>query len=258
LLAERENGAWTNYVWFAGELVGMTRASAIYQIDNDHLGRPELITNANKAVVWQSNNDPFGGMNPTTNTLGEFNIGFPGQYFDAESNYWYNVNRYYVPAIGRYLQADPVGLAGGSNPYTYVNNNPAMWIDPTGRNGILTAELGAEGGFLVCGPACAVVGAGIGLGIGIWGTVEAINQYNKTQDGSESKPSECPTGTLPINEAKGKFGLSKDDVHAIKDGVLAGQTTWTGIAPNGDVWTGTPDGSGVNHGNYGPYLPGGE
>ena len=165
MIGERENGAWTNYVWFAGELVSMTRGGAIYQIDNDHLGRPELITNANKAVVWQSNNDPFGGMTTTTNTLGEFNIGLPGQYFDAESNYWYNVNRYYVPAIGRYLQADPVGLAGGSNPYTYVNNNPAMWIDPTGRNGILTAELGAEGGFLVCGPACAVVGAGIGLGI---------------------------------------------------------------------------------------------
>jgi RHS repeat-associated protein len=158
LIGERENGAWTNYVWFAGELVGMTRASAIYQIDNDHLGRPELITNANKAVVWQSNNDPFGGMNPTMNTLGEFNIGLPGQYFDAESNYWYNMNRYYVPAIGRYLQADPVGLAGGTNPFAYVGENPANSIDPTG----LTGELVGAGCVLTIEAGCvpgAVVGA---------------------------------------------------------------------------------------------------
>jgi RHS repeat-associated protein len=153
LLADRENGAWTNYVWFAGELVGMTRAGVLYQIDNDHLGRPETITNANKAVVWQSNNDPFGGMHPTTNTLGEFNIGLPGQYFDAESNYWYNVNRYYVPAIGRYLQADPVGLGGGLNPYAYVGGNPANSTDPTGLGpvafGLCTAANFAYQGYSI-------------------------------------------------------------------------------------------------------------
>jgi RHS repeat-associated protein len=132
LIGEHEDAVWTNYVWFAGELVGMTRAGAIYQIDNDHLGRPELITNANKVIVWQSNNDPFGGMTTTTNTLGEFNIGFPGQYFDAESNYWYNMNRYYVAALGRYLQPDPAGLAGGLNPYAYVSSNPASSVDALG------------------------------------------------------------------------------------------------------------------------------
>jgi RHS repeat-associated protein len=124
----------------------MTRAGAIYQIDNDHLGRPELITNASKTIVWQSNNDPFGGMTTTTNTLGEFNIGLPGQYFDAESNYWYNVNRYYVPAIGRYLQADPVGLAGGLNPYVYVYNNPVNIIDRDGKNPLLIIAGGAAVG----------------------------------------------------------------------------------------------------------------
>lgn len=78
------------------------------------------------------------------------------------------------------------------------------------------------------------------------------------KDGSTSKPDNCPTGTLPIDKAKGKYGLSKDDVHKIKDAIPGvGGTTWTGIAPNGDVWTGGVDGVGENHGDYGTFLPGG-
>ena len=44
----------------------------------------------------------------------------------------YNYYRDYDPDTGRYLQPDPIGLAGGLNPYTYVSANPLRYIDPLG------------------------------------------------------------------------------------------------------------------------------
>jgi len=40
--------------------------------------------------------------------------------------------RYYDPSIGRFLTQDPIGYVGGVHFYSYVNNNPMVYVDPLG------------------------------------------------------------------------------------------------------------------------------
>ncbi len=41
-------------------------------------------------------------------------------------------HRFYDPTTGRYITADPIGLAGGINLYAYVGANPVNLMDPMG------------------------------------------------------------------------------------------------------------------------------
>jgi RHS repeat-associated protein len=121
--------------------ISITVPAQLYFIHPDHLGTPRAITKStDNTKVWEwKNDDPFGNNAPDENPNSangtaafKYNLRFPGQYFDEETNTHYNYFRDYEPATGRYIESDPIGLKGGINTYGYGFQSPLKLIDPQG------------------------------------------------------------------------------------------------------------------------------
>jgi RHS repeat-associated protein len=104
----------------------------VFAIVADHTGAPRALVDENKDAVWRAEVVGYGEAIPDAGNLVTLNLRGSNQYFDAETGLHYNTRRYLDPASGRYLSADPLGLAGGSNPYVFGDNNPLDRIDPMG------------------------------------------------------------------------------------------------------------------------------
>lgn len=145
MLAEYGSGGWIDYVWLNGRLIGRVGGGQHYAIHDDHTGRPEAATDGSGAVVWRAQN--FAFTQKVTNAGMVLNLGFPGQYYDAETGLWNNGFRDYKSTLGRYVESDPLGLAGGVNTYAYVGGNPLSFTDRLGLRADtdLCAGLSAQG-----------------------------------------------------------------------------------------------------------------
>lgn len=145
-----ETGASGNkdYIYLGDLPVAVIPATAqIDYIYSDQLNTPRLITDTANTVVWRNDQaDPFNASAPyddpgNTGQHFVFNLRFPGQYYDQETGLAYNLYRDYDATTGRYVESDPIGLHGGLNTYTYVDNNPLGDFDSSGRMGNLKAAL---------------------------------------------------------------------------------------------------------------------
>jgi len=59
-------------------------------------------------------------------------LGYAGGVDVAELGIMIMGARVYSPAMGRFLQTDPIGIAGGANVYDYAGGGPVNGVDPSG------------------------------------------------------------------------------------------------------------------------------
>ncbi len=98
----------------------------------DALGSVVGLTNSSQALTDTYSYDPYGA---TTHYGTSINgLLFAGQPYD-NNNLYFMRNRYYLPAIGRFISRDPIGLSGGINMYAYAADDPTNVVDPEGLAG---------------------------------------------------------------------------------------------------------------------------
>ncbi|SMN02381.1 Rhs-family protein [uncultured Candidatus Thioglobus sp.] len=128
-----------DYIWNSKTSVAQIdktgKTESIVYLYTDHLMTNRLATDESQNIVWRWEGEAFGNTLAKELAGVQVNLRFPGQYYDSETNLHYNIMRYYDPQLGQYITSDPIGLDGGMNTYSYVNQNPVNFYDPTGLCG---------------------------------------------------------------------------------------------------------------------------
>ena len=98
-----------------------------------------LLATVRNASTYQYFYDGNGNVSDVVNTGGPDLLGaddnpfrFSTKYLDLESGLYYYGYRYYSPELGRWMNRDPIGEAGGVNLYAMVGNNLIGVVDPWG------------------------------------------------------------------------------------------------------------------------------
>lgn len=147
-------------VWLGDIPVATLRSGTpvrIFYVHADHLNTPRLVTRpSDNKARWAWDRTPFGTALPNESPAGlapfEYTLRFPGQVYDAHMQLMQNHFRDYDPVTGRYIESDPIGLAGGLNTYAYVGGDPVGAFDPNGLAQFGWRPLGAGTGRLDAAP----------------------------------------------------------------------------------------------------------
>ena len=142
------NAITRQFVWGNGidQLLQENTASATHYAHENAIGSIAALTNTSGTAVERYQYDPFGNTTLTLDGTTGNRHRFQGAYFDDETSLYYMRARTYSPALGRFLQPDPIGVwtdeASLGNAYTFAGNNPVTGTDPMGQKKVtITMEM---------------------------------------------------------------------------------------------------------------------
>jgi RHS repeat-associated protein len=120
-------------VVYEGSLVNATARR--YQ-HTDHQGSITAYTDASGNAQFINTYDPYGVPGANNNTRFQYT----GQIFLPDVALYYYKARIYNPALGRFMQTDPIGYKDDLDLYSYVGNDPFNRTDPTGMMGLASED----------------------------------------------------------------------------------------------------------------------
>lgn len=116
-----------------GGLLARTDASGTAYYHNDASGNVTAMVNGSGTVVARYLYDPFGNTLGQWGSLAEANTyRFSSKEWHANSGLYYYGFRFYDPGLQRWINQDPLGIAGGINLHGFVGNSPVNASDPLG------------------------------------------------------------------------------------------------------------------------------
>ena len=130
------NPSKSSYIYSNNLLVAKKVNNQINYYHSDQISSTSIITDSSSSIVYKSDYLPFG---TGFNIQGKEQYTYTGKELDSSGLYYYGA-RYYDSSTGRFTQVDPIQDYSESS-YTYVENNPLVKIDPSGKQTADTAAV---------------------------------------------------------------------------------------------------------------------
>ena len=125
-------------LWFAVYAGGRLQArglptTGLSYYHFSEMGHTMALTDTNGTIESTFSYTPFGMRNQGVSTNHAW-FTLSGSYavMDLQQGYYMMRHRIYQAALGRFLQRDPLGPAGGANGYAFADSDPVNGMDPFG------------------------------------------------------------------------------------------------------------------------------
>jgi RHS repeat-associated protein len=132
----------TKWFYAGGMQVAKMVGAKTFYYHEDQVGSTRVVTSSTSQKVFSSDYTPFG---TTSGASGSETLMYTDKPYDKATGLYYSGARFYDPTIGRFTSKDPMGSPNPprQNEFSYANDNPLSYTDPSGTSTYFRINWGA-------------------------------------------------------------------------------------------------------------------